>query len=68
MGKIQEKHLNLHSTQCIHKVGHRNKFGIGNQSGAGFMIDREEWPHGGKGPAMAHGAIFWPSAPPDWKN
>ena len=25
------------------------------------LIDREEWPHGGKGPAMAHGAIFWPS-------
>ena len=50
------------------KLSIDERFGFGDENGAGFMLDREEWPHGGVGPAMAHGAIFWPSAPPDWSN
>ena len=30
-------------------------------------LDREVWPHGQTGTAMAHGAIYWPAADPDWK-
>ncbi len=42
-------------------------FGGGDVSGPGLMVDIEEWPHGKTGAALAHGAIFWPPAPPDWK-
>ena len=66
--ELEKKVLMLNFDSKSGELSIDDKFGIGNQSGAGFMIDREEWPHGGKGPAMAHGAIFWPSAPPDWKN
>ena len=41
-------------------------FGEGDLSGPGLMVDIEEWPHGKTGAALAHGAIFWPPAPPDW--
>ena len=34
----------------------------------GFMLDREVWPHGETGLSMAHGAIYWPAAEPDWKS
>lgn len=43
-------------------------FGNGDAFGPGVMIDREAWPHGKTGPAVAHGAVFWPPADPDWKN
>ena len=66
--ELEKKVLMLNFDSKSGELSIDDKFGIGNQSGAGFMIDRAEWPHGGKGPAMAHGAIFWPSAPPDWKN
>ena len=41
-------------------------FGKGDSFGSGLIIDRKEWPHGEEGAAMAHGAIFWPAARPDW--
>lgn len=43
-------------------------FGDGDDQGAGLMIDRESWAHGDVGPAIAHGAIFWPPAALDWKR
>jgi LVIVD repeat len=42
-------------------------FGEGDAAGPGFIVDRESWPHGDTGKAIAHGAVFWPPAPPDWK-
>lgn len=41
-------------------------FGEGDEFGPGLMIDRDVWPHGETGPAVAHGAVFWPPAKPDW--
>lgn len=43
-------------------------FGEGDEFGPGLMIDRDVWPHGSTGTAVAHGAVFWPPAKPDWKN
>ncbi len=43
-------------------------FGEGDSFGPGLMFDREVWPHGATGPAIAHGAVFWPPARPDWQN
>ena len=42
-------------------------FGITDDREPGFRLDREVWPHGQTGAAMAHGAIYWPAADPDWK-
>ena len=50
------------------KVTLDEAFGAGDSFGPGLMIDRESWPHGATGPAIAHGAVFWPPAAPDWKN
>lgn len=44
-----------------------NNFGSGDAFGPGLMVDLESWDHGDTGPALAHGAIFWPPADPDWK-
>lgn len=43
-------------------------FGSGDAFGPGLLIDLETWDHGDTGPALAHGAIFWPPADPDWKT
>lgn len=43
-------------------------FGGGDEFGPGVMIDRRYWPHGESGAAIAHGAVFWPPATPDWKR
>lgn len=50
------------------KVTLDKAFGAGDALGPGLIIDRADWPHGPTGPAIAHGAVFWPAAPPDWKN
>lgn len=42
--------------------------GVGDAFGPGLIIDRAEWPHGPSGPAIAHGAVLWPPAKPDWKR
>lgn len=50
------------------KVALDEDFGAGDAFGPGLIIDRAEWPHGPTGPAIAHGAVFWPPAKPDWKR
>ena len=52
----------------IGKVALDKDFGAGDAFGPGVIIDRADWPHGPTGPAIAHGAVFWPPAAPDWKN
>lgn len=34
-------------------------FGAGDDRGSGLMVNLEDWPHGGKGPAIVHAAVFW---------
>ncbi|MEE8295076.1 MAG: hypothetical protein V3R64_05150 [Sphingomonadales bacterium] len=43
-------------------------FGSGDAFGPGLLVDQEAWNHGDTGRALAHGAIFWPPADPDWKT
>lgn len=43
-------------------------FGDGDERGPGVIISDRIWPHGFAGDAMAHAAIFWPSATPDWQS
>ena len=52
----------------IGKVALDKDFGTGDTFGPGVIIDRADWPHGPTGPAIAHGAVFWPPAAPEWKN
>lgn len=35
-------------------------FGEGDEKGPGLIVDRESWPHGDSGDAMAHGTVFGP--------
>ena len=58
----------LNFNQDTGQISIDNAFGEGDKFGSGLIIDRESWPHGDTGAAMAHGAIFWPPAPPDWMN
>jgi hypothetical protein len=48
------------------RVGLDTSFGDGDEYGPGLMVDRESWPHGETGPAMGHGAVFWPSPAARW--
>lgn len=43
-------------------------FGDGDERGPGVIISDRIWPHGFAGDAMAHAAIFWPPATPDWQS
>jgi len=58
----------LNFNQDTGQISIDNAFGEGDKFGSGLIIDRKSWPHGDTGAAMAHGAIFWPPAPPDWMN
>lgn len=43
-------------------------FGAGDAAGPGLMISHIERPEAAPGPVIAHGTVFWPAAPPSWKN
>lgn len=34
-------------------------FGGGDDKAPGLMVNLETWPHGGRGPAIVHAAVFW---------
>ena len=43
-------------------------FGVGDEAGPGVTLTNINRPQGDPGPAVVHGAVFWPSADPTWKN
>ncbi len=66
--QLERRVMMLNFNQDTGQISIDNAFGEGDKFGSGLIIDRESWPHGDTGAAMAHGAIFWPPALPDWKN
>ena len=66
--QLERRVMMLNFNQDTGQISIDNAFGEGDKFGSGLIIDRESWPHGDTGAAMAHGAIFWPPAPPDWMN
>lgn len=66
--KMSRRFIMVDFDPATGKLAFDEAFGTGDADGPGVIIDRESWPHGATGPALAHGIVFWPPAPADWKN
>ena len=64
--ELEKRIMILNFNKLTGKLSLDEAFGEGDNNGPGLMVDIDEWPHGKTGAALAHGAIFWPPAPPDW--
>ena len=65
--ELERRVMVLDFNKTTGEISVDESFGISDDKKPGFRLDREVWPHGQTGAAMAHGAIYWPAADPDWK-
>ena len=66
--ELERRVMVLDFNKTTGEISVDESFGILDDKKPGFRLDREVWPHGQTGEAMAHGAIYWPAADPDWKT
>ena len=65
--ELERRVIVLDFNKTTGEISVDESFGISDDKEPGFRLDREVWPHGQTGAAMAHGAIYWLAADPDWK-